>query len=300
MGRKAGILCLFGFAVTFAGLNLSLRQAGILGIPALVLVVAGLLAGSILCFPFFGRHVSRSGWPLMDRRYLIDLVILVVTASVIPFWLQVEGFQRTTASKGGIILSLIPVLTAVFSRLILARKVTPALVLRIALMFGGGALISWEGGPMGVNLGDIMLFGTAASLALSMVIAHRLLKDWPIHVVIQARLSLGLILLVPLVLVLEPLSGWTHPDLLWLGFLSGFLLLASLYGVYYGLMALGPEFSTLFDIVAAMLTVMGAYLLFAETLLLNQLMGGAIILGTAAHLVWNIWHGKEDLVKSKG
>ena len=298
MSRKNGILSLVVFAVCFSGLNLTLRYGGMNSIPSLVLVVGGLLGGSLVGLMPFSMHISIHGWPELKKNYLFELGVVVVTASAIPFWLQAEGLSRTTASKAGIIFSLIPVLTTVLSRIMLERKATRSLWIRIATMVGGGILISWEGTQATVNTGDLMIFGATFSFALSNVFAYRLLQNWPIHALIQARLFLGGCLLVPLLFYTNSLQFEYTGGLFWLIPLISFLFIGVFYGVYYGLIALGPELATLFDIISALLTVVAAFFLFDETLMLHQLIGGGLIVLTAGHLVRNIWLKKEKLVKT--
>jgi len=298
MSRKNGIFSLIVFAVCFSGLNLTLRYGGMNSIPALVLVTGGLFGGSLLSTVPFSLHISTHGWPEFTKRYLFDLAVVVVTASAVPFWLQAEGLARTTASKAGIIFSLIPVLTAVLSRILLERKATRSLWIRITAMVGGGILISWEGAQASVNIGDLMIFGATFSFAISNVIAYRLLQSWPIHALIQARVFLGGFLLVPLLFYTNSLDFRFTAGLFWMIPLLAVLFIGVFYGVYYGLIAFGPELTTLFDIISALLTVIAAFFLFSETLMVHQLIGGAIIVITASHLVRNVWLGREKLVKT--
>jgi drug/metabolite transporter (DMT)-like permease len=274
---QSGIGWLILFAGAFAAGNLVLRAAGLREIASLPLLARGLVFASLFCVPWTVMSLSRHSVPL--KGYLIGLLFFVaLTATVIPFWLQLEGFRRTTATKGGIILSSIPVLTTIASRLLLKRRPTADLLIQLAGMTAGGVLISMEGNLRGVNAGDWMILGAAACFAVSMVVAHRLIQEWPAVVVIQGRLLIGALVIYPTARMLSPAAAWSHPDLGAFSVIFGGLMFLFIMGIYRGMEGLGPEYATLFDIVAAGLTALGGWVFWSEQLTGVQWLGAGLIL----------------------
>jgi len=273
----AGNLWLLLFAISFTASTLIFRAAGKFDIRPLILLQGGLAVGAILVLPFCIRRIMKTNVPI-SKPIIVDLGVLILCEAIVPYWLQIEGLRHTTATKSGIILTLIPVITMVLSKLILDRTPSKALILNIIGMVFGGILISYEGQVGGINLGDWMIFGSACSLALAAVITHRLVEQWPSEVILQTRMVGGFIFLLPITLSLEPLSAWSHPDLSIFIVGSGIFLSVFTISIYEGIRLMGPEYAVLYDIVAALMTAVGAYLLWGEILGTIQLIGAIIIL----------------------
>lgn len=283
--RLNAIIWLLFFAMGFSTTNLLFRTAWFWKLSPLSVLSVALLAGSVAMFPFTIRERRQQGHSInLSTENLLYLVILVLTATVVPFWLQLEGFRRTTATKGGIILSLIPLLTTIFSRLILKRSPDFPLIVRLLLMTFGGFLLSWEGRVGDVNPGDWMIFGAVVCFSISMVIAHRLLQRWPLEIIVQCRLSFGFLILFPIAWYTTTPSAWLNPRLLLLGSAVGALMVLFITGIYRGMKTLGPEYASLFDILAALLTGIGSYLLWGELMQSIQWIGAGIILALSLEL----------------
>lgn len=264
------------FALTFALGNLMFRAAGLREIPSVPLLAHSLLVGSIVMIPMAGWACYNHSVPLSFLN-LRRLLFVAMTATVIPFWLQLEGLRQTTATKGGIILSAIPVLTTIFSRLVLKRQPTIPLIVRLVLMTLGGVLISMEGSLAGFNAGDLMILAAASSFAISMVVAHQLLKEWPVECVVLGRFVIGTVCLYPIAFT-ESGDPFAHPDIPLFSITMGVLMVLFAVSIYKGMKGLGPEYAALFDIIAAGLTAVGSYVLWQELLSGVQWIGGAIIL----------------------
>ena len=256
----AGNLWLLLFALSFTASTLIFRAAGKFDIRPLILLQGGLAVGAILVLPFCIRRLILSSVPV-SKTIIRDLVVLILCEAIVPYWLQIEGLRHTTATKSGIILTLIPVITMVLSKLILKRTPSKSLIFNIFGMVCGGILISYEGKVAGINAGDWMIFGSACSLALAAVITHRLVEEWPSEVILQVRMIGGFIFLLPITLSMEPLTAWSHPNLTMFILGSGFFLSLFTISIYEGIRLMGPEYAVLYDIVAALMTALGAYLL---------------------------------------
>ena len=109
------------------------------------------------------RRLGRDGW-----RAGIVLGILVAAA----YALQTEGLRRTTVSSAGFITGLYVVLTPLFGLALFRHRIGLASWAGVGLALAGLGLLS--GSPGGGNaVGDLLVFGCAATTALQILLVGR-------------------------------------------------------------------------------------------------------------------------------
>jgi drug/metabolite transporter (DMT)-like permease len=113
------------------------------------------------------------------------------------------GLQRTTATAAGVILSTLPAVVAVLSRLVLRERLSRRALAAIALAVGGIALLQFARAESGAGaratvLGNLLIFGAVVCEATYVIVGKRLTATrTPLR--ISALLNLwGLVLMAPL------------------------------------------------------------------------------------------------------
>src|SRR5690625_406620 len=136
-------------------------------ITALRIFVASLIALLILAFSGLVRLPKRSEW-----LYIIGGAFLSV---VFHHYFLAEGLTRTSATNTALILGLGPLLTVVFSMLLLKRK--PTVIQFFGFILGTAAVsttvLVGSGGKHAINLVDVSILLAIISQALSFILIKR-------------------------------------------------------------------------------------------------------------------------------
>lgn len=163
------------------------------------LLYAGACLASLAQKPF----VREAGAPL-TRRALPALLLLSLAGAAIAPTAFAWGLQRTGPVTGGLLLNLEAVWTVVFARLAYREHLGPRVLLALALMTVGGALLSSSGrSDAGWSLSGVggVLLATIA-WAADNTLARRLAVNRPLTVV-AAKGALGASLTITLALLLD-------------------------------------------------------------------------------------------------
>ena len=168
-------------------------------------------------------------WRRADLPWVLGLGALMFTVFPLLFC---YGLAYTTAARGTLALSTMPILTLLLARLVLGERLTPRRLLGVMLAVAG---VAWAlaGGPpkagAGTGLGDLIMLGTAVVGAVYAVLCRRALvgRD-PLAFTAQSAL-VGILLLACLALatgILDHLPGLGPRDwlvALYLGLIGGAL-----------------------------------------------------------------------------
>jgi drug/metabolite transporter (DMT)-like permease len=225
----------------------------------------------------------RLRWRRADLPWVLGLGALMFTVFPLLFC---YGLAYTTAARGTLALSTMPILTLLLARLVLGERLTARRILGVVLAMAG---VAWAlaGGPAtvgaaGTGLGDLIMLGTAVVGAVYAVLCRRALvgRD-PLAFTAQSALA-GLVLLALLALTagaLDHLPGLGAGDwlvALYLGLVGGALSFW-LWNIGLGrTSATNVAVAVTVNPVSAML--FGALLL-AEPLTANLLGGFALVAG---------------------
>ncbi|MFP7486214.1 DMT family transporter [Priestia filamentosa] len=194
------------------------------------------------------------------------------------------GLTNTTAMNGGLILGLVPILTAIASLFLLKVKFSIMKVVGILFAFFGVsfALVAGHGGAISTSYGDVQIFLAAVSQAISFVLIKKASTN------IDARLMTGWLMIVGsaglffVSLAVEP-QGLammkTDNYLIWLVFI-GSALLATAFGhmtYNYAMQHIGASESAVFINLNPFFALISSYLFLGESLYITQFIGFLLI-----------------------
>ena len=208
----------FGFNVPA---NKILVSVSPITITALRVFTAGLIVFIILGFMGKIRKPSSGEWKFIILGSLLNIVGHHIFLST--------GLTETTSTNAGLILGIGPVLTAILSTVLL-RKI-PTFIQILGFVLGSiGVLfivLSGEGGLAGLSSGDLFVFLSILSLALSSIVISKAAKTLDPRVLTGYMLILGSVILFFIGLWREPtgLQDIAHaPYYAWITFFSSAIL----------------------------------------------------------------------------
>ncbi len=219
------------------------------------------------------RTVCRQGWRLL----ILGLLGMVLYQSLAYY-----AAQSVTALFIGILNSLIPLLTVLFSIVLLRAAPTVGVVIGTLLSFSGLIWLVSEGHPLalanhGLGGGEVMMIAASASYALYGVLTKRWaipLSNWQS---LYIQIAFGVALLLPGFLLAPniALNAHTIPMVMFAG------IAASLVAPYLwiqGVMRLGANTASIFMNLAPVFTALIAVLFLHEDLHSYHVIGGGITL----------------------
>lgn len=232
-------------------------------------------------------YFRRPDWP-RGRRHLGGLIVLAVVNVAAPFMLVTWGELHVESTITAVLMSSVPIFTAIFAHLFLRDD-------RLDLLRGAGVLVGFAGvlilllRDLNLSASNSMLGQAAILLAALLysggsVFARLRMQD--VSPIIQAFIPVvfaDLLLWVLTPLVESPL---TFPDsalawlaLLWLGIIgSGFAYVL----FYYLLHKVGATRTSLVAYTFPVIGVLLGVLFLNEALDWNLLVGGSLVVGSIA------------------
>lgn len=241
-GLLAIVLAGFLFGTSVPVIKLGLDQAQIP--PILFANLRFLVASAIILV-----LLRKRGWvdgPLLRSRPIWVIGIL----NMLGYILQFEGQDLTTASDAALVIGSAALMIPVVTWLNGTEKPVWTRTLGVALGFAGTALVVTRGEPVVLGasqvLGDVLIFGTAVTIALIFVLSKQLVVGEGSPAVTGGVILTTAVLLIPFI----PLD-MTRPVSLgldaWLYIL--FLAVMSTVGAYYffakGLETVSPTVSSI-------------------------------------------------------
>jgi drug/metabolite transporter (DMT)-like permease len=246
-------------------------------------LLAGAVAAAILL-------ATRQRWPRGGEWR----ALAVVAAGVIfgfPL-LSAWGMQRVPAAHGGVVLGILPLVTAMAGALLLRERPSPGFWL--VSLAGGAAVVAFSllRGGGSLSLGHLALLGSVACAAVGYAEGARLsrsLGGWQV-------ICWALVLAFPLVLVVVVPAVLAHglpgSPQSWMAFLY-VALMSQLFGFfawYRGLALGGVARVSQVQLLQTFLTIAASALLLGETI-------DAMTLGFAVFVVGSVWVGRRMPVR---
>ena len=203
------------------------------------------------------------------------------------FLLQVEGLQRTTASRSGFFTGLLVVLTPLLELLLFRKRPAPAALFGILLAFAGMALLAGATGPGGETaraaLGDALTVGCAIVFALHILALGRVAGRHPVLPLLLVQLSVVAVVAALIGPLVERPRLAADPRL-WVAicYLAVFATLLCLGVQTWAQRKVSPVRVALLSSLEPVFAALWASALLGEQLLLREKLGGAlIVLGVA-------------------
>jgi drug/metabolite transporter (DMT)-like permease len=219
--------------------------------------------------------------------------IVAAISSTLANLMFLAAVTETTAANLVFIIALNPVICAVLAWIVLKERIHWQTALAIVMALIGVGIIVWDGVSVGTTTGDVLAFGVATCMAVTLVAARWSGKN------IMTSLAVGALASACIA------AFWAQPAVLsnasW-----GWLALNALLVVpiAMALLVIVPRYLpasevAMFFLLELILTPLWIWLIFGEAPTLHTLMGGAIIFITLlAHSLWRLNGHPSDATRA--
>ncbi len=196
------------------------------------------------------------------------------------------GIERTTAGNTALLLSSMPLWTAIISAVFLRERLPPLTWIAFGIAFIGTAIIVVAGGKVHFSsdnlVGNLLITASAMLWASGTVISGPLLKQ-----VSPLRLAFfSSLLTTPIHLVIvssklgSVLPKLADPYLLAALIFSGVFSTGIAYSTWHvGVRRLGGSHASIYQNVVTLVAVIGGWLVLSEPILTSQILGGLLMIG---------------------
>ncbi|PGS51693.1 EamA family transporter [Bacillus sp. AFS041924] len=222
---------------------------------------------------------------LLTKRefgYVFPAMLLNVVAH--HYFLSI-GLSQTSASNGGLILGMGPLLTALLSVFFLGSVLTFVRVLGVLFGFAGVAFIVFQsgGGFHGVSHGDFYVFLAILAQASSFVLIKKASKTLDPRLMTGYMLVMGSIILFGISQILEPngMASMVHHSAgIWAVFFASAVVATAIGHMLYNfsLGKVGTTEAAIFLNLNPFFSLIGAILFLGEKIVLTQVVGFILIL----------------------
>ena len=280
--QKYQIYILLVFVMVTWGLNVIATKVIVthfmpITITALRVFTAGACVFIILGFLKKVRLPTRS-----EFRYIFFACLFNVVCH--HFFLSL-GLSKTSASNGGLILGLGPLLTTIIAFFLLGARITIIRLLGIIMGFTGVTFIVILGnhGVSAVSIGDFYVFLAIFTQAFSFILIKKVSQTLDPRLMTGYMLVIGSVLLFIISLVKEPngLKGITHGSVdVWMIFLASAIIATALgHMIYnYAIGKVGVAESAIFINLNPLFSLIGAVIFLDEQITPAQIFGFIFIL----------------------
>ncbi|UGX85615.1 DMT family transporter [Phyllobacterium meliloti] len=236
-----------------------------------------------VAFPVFLilMRMTRTGWPKLDRRAWVLLVLQAGAGSVGYTTLLISGLKLTSATDAGVIIGTLPVVSAAIAILILGERPHRFTLIAIVLATAGVVSIAFRPGESGMHslVGNALIFAAVICEGLFILLNKRLRTPIPPLALSTLMTGLGLavaavpaVFETPLAVGMSAASFWAVIYYAIVPTVGGFLLW------YAGAARVSGAEASLFTAVAPVSAVLFAVILLAEPVSRNQIIGIACVL----------------------
>jgi drug/metabolite transporter (DMT)-like permease len=233
------------------------------------------------------------GLPRLTRAQAVGICLLGVTGVVLYNVLFLYGMQSVPASRGSLIVALIPAATLLGGALFLHEPLTWRKCAGIAIALLGVAVELGHGNPLMMfethaGVGEAALFGGVIAWAAYTLLGRRLLTELsPLAATTYAAL-VGTVLLAVVSVVTGDFEVPAANQRGWLGLLFlGLVGTALAYIWFYdGVHAIGPARTSVFVNLVPIFAITFAVLLLNEPLLPSMIVGAALVVSGVFIINW--------------
>jgi drug/metabolite transporter (DMT)-like permease len=209
--------------------------------------------------------------------------LIAAVSSTLANLMFLAAVTETTAANLVFIIALNPAICAVLAWIVLRERVYWQTVLALVLALSGVGIIVWNGLASGTVVGDLLAFGVAICMAVTLTAARWSGRN------IMTSLAVGALVSACIA------AFWAQPATLstaswgWLA-LNALLVVP----VAMALLVIGPRYLpaaevAMFFLLELILTPLWIWLIFGEAPTPHALLGGAIIFVTLlAHSLWRL------------
>lgn len=187
-------LAMLCWAITFVWIKVALRWYRPIEIVFLRLVLASVLLFLVM---WILRHKER-----IQRKDLLHFMLVAFCEPFCYFLGEANGMQYVSSTLGSLIISTIPIFSAIGAWLLLKEKISPLLILGLIISFAGVALLSFESPDLSATLKGIMYLMLAVFAGMFYGITVRgLTLRYGTLTIVTWQSFFGLIYFTPLFLI---------------------------------------------------------------------------------------------------
>lgn len=221
-----------------------------------------------------------------DKRFTISRYVIFALVSGLFYPLTfMWGIERTTAGNTALLLSSMPLWTAIISAIFLHERLPRVTWIAFAIAFVGTAIVIVAGGKVHFSsdnlIGNLLITSAAMLWASGTVISGPLLKQ-----ISPLRLAFfSSLLTTPLHLMIvsnklpAALPKFSESHVLWALIFSGIFSTGIAYATWHvGVRRLGGSHASIYQNVVTLVAVLGGWLALGEPLLTSQIFGGALMI----------------------
>jgi drug/metabolite transporter (DMT)-like permease len=225
---------------------------------------------------------SRGQAPLARRDHL-RLVFIGLVGYYAASYLDFLGLQYVTAGLERLILYLNPTIVVILSALVLGKRMTRHDGLALALAYSGIVAVFWHDVSLagdGVLLGALLVFGSAVTYAIYLVMAGELVQRLgAIRPTAYAMLVSTLAVVVQF-FVLNPVATLAQPaPVYWLSLVNGiFCTVLPVFAIMLAVARVGANRTALATMIGPVSTILLAWIFLAEEISAWQIVGTALVL----------------------
>ncbi|HXN56828.1 MAG TPA: DMT family transporter [Myxococcales bacterium] len=222
---------------------------------------------------------------VLEKGSLLRDGVLCGSLLGVGFLLQIEGLQRTTASRSGFLTGLLVVFTPLFELLLFRKRPAPPALAGVLLAFAGMALLAGPTGGVGASTasGDTLTVGCALVFALHIIALGRVTRRHALLPLLLVQLAtVWAIAAVAGPLVEAPALASAPRLWLAIAYLALFATLLAFGVQTWAQRKLAPVRVALLSSLEPVFAALWASLLLGEQLAPREKLGGAlIVLGVA-------------------
>jgi len=280
MGSVAVVLSAVAFGVMALFAKLA-YDAGV-GLDALLLVRFG-LAGLLLLAIAHARGRLRG----LGRRAVVVGLLMGAVGYAAQAGLYFAALTRVDASQVALVFSVYPLLVMVMAVLTRRERATRRRALGLVVALGGVALVL-GGASTGAfdPAGSAFALGSAFVYTGYILVGDRVAAADPLAFATLVCLGAFGTFAVWSAVHGVPDLGFEAAGWLWLALIAAVSTVAAILLFFAGLARVGPSVTALLSIIEPVVTVTGAALVFSESLSAQQMLGGALVLGTVLVVQW--------------
>jgi drug/metabolite transporter (DMT)-like permease len=194
------------------------------------------------------------------------------------------GLTATSATHGGLILGLSPILTTIFAIIFLGTPLTLLRTIGLILGFSGAAIIVLQGGTLtGFAFGDGYLFLSALAQAISFILIKRVSHTLDPRLMTGYMLVIGSLFIIVISFFKEP-GGYADlasaTPSIWLIFLGSAVIATAMGHMMYNdaMGKIGAAEASIFINLNPFFALIGAALFLNETIRFNHVLGFLLII----------------------
>lgn len=281
----AGIIMCLLFGGSYIAMKIALRSISPLAVVLARYVLAALILHSVY---YLSKSKER-----IKKQDLPGLVFICLLEPGLFFIFDAYGLKYTTAVRASILLSIIPILTALLAAAIIKEKLTALKLITTIGSMAGVYLVmsSKENAASGSNymLGDMLIIGACIAAAFYTTLARRMSFRYSFFTITRFQSLIAVIFFLPLAAGEIALKGIQPPSLssvggvIYLGVAGsaiGYLLLN------YTIARLSAANSSIFSNLIPVVTMGLSALILSEAIGVRKVLGLLIILSSIFILSW--------------